>query len=126
LKLLAKLGTLSLAVSLVAVSVAACTIPGAEMTNVERDCCQHMAEQCHQGSMAKSHPCCQATPSSVDFHALKISPLQANHFSLVVFHTLPPTAQADAYFLSKRSSRVLCTHGPPGLASTITTTILRI
>ncbi len=36
----------------------ACLIPGAEMTEVERDCCKQMAQQCGSMSMPSSHSCC--------------------------------------------------------------------
>lgn len=37
----------------------ACLIPGAEMTEAERDCCKHMAEQCGSMNMPSSHSCCK-------------------------------------------------------------------
>jgi hypothetical protein len=103
----------------------ACALPNAAMTPAERDCCKKMAGQCGDMGMAKSHPCCQVTATPADFHALKTAPSQL-HVSLVLFHAVPLSSQADAYFsLPRWSSRVSCTHSPPGLAST-TTTILRI
>jgi len=37
----------------------ACLIPGAEMTEAERDCCKHMAQQCGSMNMPSSHSCCK-------------------------------------------------------------------
>jgi hypothetical protein len=126
LKLLIKVGVSALALMLAALPVAACVLPGAGMTPTERDCCKKMAGQCGDMGMAKSHPCCQVTARSADFHALKTPSSQLHDVSLVLFHALPLTAQADAYFsLAQWSSRVSCTHSPPGLEST-TTTVLRI
>jgi len=113
LKLLIKVGVFALALMLAALPVAACVLPGAGMTAAERECCKKMAEQCGDMGMAKSHPCCKVT-SLLD------------HASPVLFHALPLTAQTDVYFsLAQWSSRVSCTHSPPGLES-LTTTVLRI
>jgi hypothetical protein len=121
-----KIGVLALAILFAALPVMACALPNASMTAAERECCKKMAGQCGDMGMAKSHPCCQVTATPADLHALKTAPSQLHHVNLVLFHALPPTAQADAYFsLTQWSSRVSCTHSPPGLGST-TNTILRI
>ena len=126
LKLLIKLGVSALALMLAALPVAACVLPGAAMTSAERECCKKMAEQCGDMGMAKSHPCCRVTATPTDFHALKTVSAQLDHVSLVPFHALPLTSQTDAYHsLAQWSSRVSCTHSPPGLEF-LTTTILRI
>jgi hypothetical protein len=129
LKLLIKLGVFALALILAALPVAACVLPGAAMTSAERECCKKMAEQCEDiGDMgiAKSHPCCKVTATPADFHSLKAASSRLDHVSLVLFHALPLTAQTDGYFsLARWSSRVSCTHSPPGLES-LATTILRI
>ena len=36
-----------------------CLIPDAEMTEAERACCKHMAQQCGSMNMPSSHSCCQ-------------------------------------------------------------------
>jgi hypothetical protein len=121
-----RVGVFALAVLFAALPVMACAVPNAAMTAAERECCKKMAGQCGDMGMAKSHPCCQVTATPADFHALKTASSQLNHVSLVLFHTLPPTAQTDAYFLlAQWSSRVSCTYRPPGLES-LATTILRI
>jgi hypothetical protein len=47
--------------------VMACLIPGAEMTAAERECCEHMSQQCGSPAMPSSHTCChrQQRESSV-------------------------------------------------------------
>jgi len=126
LQLLIKVGVSALALMLAALPVAACVLPGATMTSAERECCKKMAEQCGDMGMAKSHPCCKVTATPANFHALKTACSQLDHVSLVLFHALLLTAQVDVYFsLAQWSSRVSCTHSPPGLES-LTTTILRI
>jgi hypothetical protein len=126
LKLWIKLGVSALALMLAALPVAACVLPGAAMTSAERACCKKMAGQCGDMGMAKSHPCCKVTATPPDFHALKTASSQLDHVSLVLFHALPLTARTDAYFsLAQWSSRVSCTHSPPGLGSPATT-VLRI
>lgn len=126
LKYVGKVGVFALALMLAALPVMACVLPGGAMTPAERECCKKMARQCGDMGMAKSHPCCQTTATPADFHALKTASSQLHHVSLVLFHALPPTAQADVGFSPAQwSSRVSCTHSPPGLES-LTTTVLRI
>ena len=126
LKLLIKIGVSALALMLAALPVAACVLPGAAMTSAERECCKKMAQQCGDMGMAKSHPCCKVSATPADFHALKTASSQLDHVSLVLSHALPLTARTDLYFsLTQLSSRVSCTHSPPGLGS-LATTVLRI
>jgi hypothetical protein len=120
-----RVGVFALAVLFAALPVMACAVPNAAMTAAERECCKKMAEQCGDMGMTKSHPCCQGTATSADFHALKTPSSQLHHVSLVLSHTLPVAFQAAPCSLAQWSSRVSCTHSPPGLGST-TTTILRI
>jgi cytochrome c556 len=125
LTLMSRISVLALAVLFAALPVMACAVPNAEMTPAERECCKKMARQCGDMGMAKSHPCCQSTATPADFHALKTASSQLHHVSLILFHTLPVTSQADACCsVAQWSPRVSCTHSPPGLGST--TTILRI
>ena len=126
LRLAQKVTIFAPAVLFAALPVMACVVPNAAMTAAERECCKKMAGQCGDMGMAKSHPCCQVTATPADFHALKMASSQFHHVSLVLLHALPPTAQTDAYVsLAQWSSRVSCTHSPPGLES-LNTTILRI
>jgi hypothetical protein len=126
LRLVQKVAIFALAVLFAALPVMACAVPDAAMTAAERECCKKKAGQCGDIGMAKSHPCCQVTATPADFHALKTASSQLHHASLVLLHALPPTAQTDAYVsLAQWSSRVSCTHSPPGLES-LNTTILRI
>ena len=126
LKLVQKIAVFALTVLFAALPVMACVVPNAEMTAAERECCKKMAGQCGDMGMAKSHPCCQVTATPADFHALKTASSQLERVSLVLFHALPLTAKTDTYVsLAQGSSRVSCTHSPPGLES-VATTILRI
>jgi hypothetical protein len=126
LKLMHKVGVFALAALFAAMPVMACALPDAAMTAAERECCKKMARQCGDMGMAKSHPCCQSTATPADFHALKTASSQLHHVSLILFHALPVTSEADAYCsLAQSSSRVSCTQSPPGPGST-TNTILRI
>jgi hypothetical protein len=126
LKLVQKVAVFALAVLFAALPVMACVVPKAAMTAAERECCKKMAGQCGDMGMAKSHPCCQVTATPADFHALKTAPSQLHYVGFVLFHALPLTCHAHACFsLAQWSSRVSCTHSPPGLDS-LATTILRI
>jgi hypothetical protein len=126
LKLVQKVAVFALSVLFAALPVMACVAPNAAMTAAERECCKKMAEKCGDMGMAKSHPCCQVTATPGDFHALKTASSQLHHVSMVLLHALPLTSQSAKYFsLAQWSSRVSCTHSPPGLES-LTTTVLRI
>jgi hypothetical protein len=119
-----KVGVFALAALFAALPVMACAVPNAAMTPAERECCKKMARQCGDMGMAKSHPCCQSTATPADLHALKTASSQLHHVSLILSYTLPVTSQAHEHFsLAQWSSRVSCTHSPPGLASTTNTTL---
>src|ERR1700737_634379 len=107
LKLAQKVAVFALAVLFAALPVMACVVPDAAMTAAERECCKKMAGQGGDMGMAKTHPCCQVTATPADFHALKTASSQLHHVSLVLFHALPLTSQAAAYFsFAQGSSRV--------------------
>src|ERR1700681_1673219 len=126
LKPVQRVAVFALTVLFAALPVMACALPNAAMTAAERDCCKKMAGQCGDMGMEKSHPCCQVTATPADFHALKTASSQLDHVSLVLLHALPLTSLSDTYCsLAQLSSRVSCTHSPPGLES-LTTTVLRI
>ena len=126
LKIIRKVGVFTLAVLFAGLPVMACVVPNATMTPAERDCCKKMAGQCGDMGMAKSHPCCQPTTTSLDFHALKAPSSSQDHVSLVVLQGLPISAQAvTCLSLIPMAFQVSYTHSPPGLESR-TTTILRI
>src|SRR3979490_1930160 len=98
LKLSIKLGVSALALMLAALPVAACMLPGAAITSAERECCKKMGGQGGDMGVAKSHPCCKVTATPADFHALKSASSQAHHVSLILFHAVPLTPHAGAYF----------------------------
>jgi hypothetical protein len=126
LRLAPKIAVVALAGLFAGLPVMACLVPNAAMTAAERECCKKMAGQCGDMGRAKSHPCCQVTATPADFHALKTASSQLHHVSLVLFHALPLTAQTGACVsLAQWSSRVSCTHSPPGQES-LNTTVLRI
>jgi hypothetical protein len=125
LKPVQKVAVFALAVLFAGLPVMACVVSNAAMTAAEQECCKKMAGQCGDMGMAKSHPCCQVTTTPADFHALKTAASQLHHVSLVLIHALPLTAQAHAFFSTQWSSRISCTHSPPGLDS-VATTVLRI
>jgi hypothetical protein len=121
-----RIGVLALTVLFAALPVVACAMPNSAMTAAERECCKKMAGQCGDMGMTKSHPCCQQTSTSSDFDALKTASSQDHHFSLIAFHALTVPFEASSNSsLAQWSSRILYTHGPPGLAPTFQT-ILRI
>ena len=89
-RLAAKVGVSALALLLAALPVMACTIPGAAMTAVERDCCKRMAQECGKTGMKQSHSCCQTTPVPDHLSAIKSSSdIGSKHLAPVVLHGLP-------------------------------------
>lgn len=126
LKVLTKVGVFALALTLAALPLAACVLPGMAMTNAERDCCKKMAEQCGHAGMAKSHPCCRISAMPSNLHAFKTSPVQSGDFNLMVSHSLPVSTQHLAVPMAAPVAfQVSDVHGPPGLES-LGTTVLRI
>jgi len=121
----AKIGVSTLALLLAALPVMACTVPGAVMTAAERDCCKRMADQCGHSGMAKPHGCCEIQTAPNDFHALKASFSQLDHF-LIDLHAQPVALQTIAVSqLMFTPNTTFPTHGPPGLVYSATT-VLRI
>ncbi len=124
-RLVAKIGVSTLALLLAALPVMACTVPGAVMTAAERDCCKRMADQCGHSGMAKPHGCCEIQTAPNDFHALKASFSQLDHF-LIDLHAQPVALQTIAVSqLMFTPNTTFPTHGPPGLVYSATT-VLRI
>jgi len=58
-KIVRQLAIVLLLIILPGLPAMACLIPGAEMTEAERECCKHMAQQCGSMNMPSSHSCCQ-------------------------------------------------------------------
>ncbi len=124
-RLVAKIGVSTLALLLAALPVMACTVPGAVMTAAERDCCKRMADQCGHSGMAKPHGCCEIQTAPNDFHALKASFSQLDHF-LIDLHAQPVALQTIAVSqVMFTPNTTFPTHGPPGLVYSATT-VLRI
>lgn len=58
-KIMRQLASVLLLIVLFGLPAMACLMPGAEMTEAERNCCKHMARQCGSMNMTSSHSCCQ-------------------------------------------------------------------
>jgi hypothetical protein len=61
---------LGLAVFVLSVPILACALPGQQMTEEERTCCLHMADEC--GSQMESHSCCNKLPQ-IGANAFQVS-----------------------------------------------------
>lgn len=126
LRLVPKVAVFALAVLFAALPLMACVVPNEAMTPAERECCKKMAGQCGDMGMAKSHPCCQPTTTSLDFHALKASSSSQDHVNLVALQGLPISVQGvTCLSLTPLAFQVSYAHSPPGLES-LATTVLRI
>src|SRR6266705_2763976 len=113
-RLVAKVGISLLALLLGALPVMACTIPGAAMTAVERDCCKRMAQECGKTGMKQSHSCCQTSPVPDHLSALKSSSdISAKHLAPLVLHGLPSIPAVAAVPHSGLSPAAPDIHSPP-------------
>jgi hypothetical protein len=125
-RLAVKIGVSTLALLLAALPVMACTIPGAEMTAVERDCCKRMAQECGKSGMDQSHSCCQTTLVPDHLSAIKSSSdIDSKHLELVVLHGLPsmPTVAVISDTGFSLSAPVI--HSPP-VSPPASVSVLRI
>ena len=101
----------------------ACFLPDAQMTQAERECCRHMAEQCGKMQMPSSHSCCETVvvPGPVSLvtaiHSLAVDLSVVPHFAV----------QPDAALASPAdwSALVSSVHSPPESPPS-TSQILRI
>lgn len=95
-----------------------CLVPGVQMTDAERDCCEHMAQQCGSTNMPFSHSCChkeltrqtlvlnssfaQLTASALGSAVVTDSPylhIVASEFSLSELHPPPESPPSTSSIL---------------------------
>jgi hypothetical protein len=125
-RLAVKIGVSTLALLLAALPVMACTIPGAEMTAVERDCCKRMAQECGKSGMNESHSCCQTTLVPDHLSAIKSSSdIDSRHLELVVLHGLPSMPTVAVILDSGLSLPAPVIHSPP-VSPPASVSVLRI
>jgi len=51
------------AIMLLSGPLLACSLPGMAMSEDEKECCRHMADQCGGSQMEDSHSCCKKSPA---------------------------------------------------------------
>ena len=113
-------GVLLLVVLLGYPAMACLTSAAAEMTEAERECCKHMAQQCGSMNMPSSHSCCQKAVSR------PTSMLQAT-----AVHIAPPVA-TEAATIDPANPRIVRSEisffelHPPPESPPGTSSILRI
>jgi hypothetical protein len=110
---------LLMAITVFSAPLAACALPGLAMSEEEKECCQHMADQCSSSQMEESHSCCIKTPP-VTARALqptiKFSPLPAVCLSdFAPDAGLPDVAERFAAVADIRG----CSKSPPGQLSVL-------
>jgi hypothetical protein len=70
--MLRKLVTALAALMVIAPPLLACALPGVQMSEEEKACCRHMAEQCGSPDMEDSHSCCKkATAAQTGMFQIK-------------------------------------------------------
>jgi hypothetical protein len=52
---------LLMAIMALSAPLLSCTLPGWAMSEEEKECCRHMADQCGSAQMEESHSCCTKT-----------------------------------------------------------------
>jgi hypothetical protein len=55
---------LVIALIVLSVPLLACALPGQQMSEEERTCCLHMADECNGSQMGESHSCCNKLPQT--------------------------------------------------------------
>jgi len=114
---------LTMALTLLASPLLACTVPGATMSDEEKECCRHMADQCGDMQMDTSHGCCTKTPSanaSVLQQSVKYSPAPPG-FAMAIAPSQALVPQISRIAASPFDHTPCLSESPPGSIS-----ILRI
>lgn len=117
-----KFAALIVALSLWGTPLIDCMLRADALTEIERECCQEMADQCGSSAMPTSHSCCQEVPQSGSgsFLIVKIkSPAADAGQTFLNLDTLPATLPHAV--LSPAPNLPLPLKSPPGIS-----TILRI
>ena len=96
----------------------ACALPGVQMSDEEKACCRHMADQCDGSVMPDSHSCCkQSTATQTGAFQIKQSYSPALEVaSIPAVAPLP----APAVPVATMEKRILAfSESPPGLISVL-------
>lgn len=113
LKLASKFGVVLMVALLFTAPTMACLLPNATLTQAERDCCKHMAEQCGDARMPSSHSCCQRV-SAPDVSNFVVRQAQHMFADLAVIGTaFPVVVQAVLTGGNARADWFDRLHGPP-------------
>ena len=99
----------------------ACALPGGQMSEEEKACCRHMAEQCGSPDMADSHSCCKKS-AAVQGGSFQIKQRYSSSLEMVAHITDAAPTQAPAQPVAAIDKSILVVpESPPGHTS-----ILRI
>ncbi len=111
----------AMALTLLTAPLLACTLPGMTMSEEERECCRHMADQCGQMQMDESHSCCTKTPSpnaGVLQQTVKYSPLPPEFATAILApQSILPEITRIAGFPADSAPRL--SESPPGSLSVL-------
>ncbi len=126
LRLATKFGAFAIALLLFTAPSVACLLPIGEMTQAERECCKHMAEQCGGAAMPSSHSCCQrVSDPDVSSFVVPQSQQQVSHLTLIAVHNPAVGAVSTVGERVARADWFDGIHGPPE-SPPASTPILRI
>jgi len=110
---------LLMAMTVLSAPLLACTLPGITMSEEEKECCRHMADQCGSSQMEESHSCCTRTSilsAETQQPVMKYSPLVPD----LVSDAVPSQAQSRIVGAAASVADILgCSKSPPGYVSVL-------
>jgi hypothetical protein len=110
---------LAMAAMVLTAPLLACAVPGLAMSEEEKECCRHMADQCGSSQMEESHSCCTRIPvvAAGSLQAVvKFSPSVPDSLGVLS----PEPVQPGLTVLPVTTAHILdCSKSPPGQISVL-------
>jgi hypothetical protein len=110
---------LAMAAMVLTAPLLACAIPGLAMSEEEKECCRHMADQCGSSQMGESHSCCTRIPVVAAGSlqpVVKFSPSVPDFMGVLS----PEPVQPGLTVLPVTTAHTLdCSKSPPGQISVL-------
>jgi hypothetical protein len=121
--MLRKLIYLVMAAMVLTAPLLACTIPGLAMSEEEKECCRHMADQCGnfqmQMQMNDSHTCCTKTPAVAAGTLQPVVKFSPSVPDFAALHSPVPMQPGLTVFPVATAQRLDCSKSPPGQISVL-------
>jgi len=97
----------------------ACTVPGLAMSEEEKECCRHMADQCGSSQMEGSHSCCAKTPIVTAGTQQPVAKFSASIQEFVGVLASDPVQPYLARCVVSSEYVLSCSKSPPGQISVL-------